>query len=300
MQNLTRASRELFRRSPDETYPSLDALVGHCRRQREASVDHWVAPTGIRTRPVGSDDLLLTGGEDKVFQMTDWSFGQLCRLAGVTKETVNRLSPDTASRVFGDRMHPEQIRPSAIPLEFFVQVREVPLRRSPGASALLHARSVLLARHARLPGRLPGSLQRSNGHAHTRHRPRPPHGTVSGGSRPLPQDPGRGACASRRGCRSTRFPSRRSTERIKRPALGIASPGHLPQVSTDPILRLHQGPISHGRISRMPRLAGQLPSDLFGATRQSRAMPPHPGTWRHSGGRVLAGDSPLVLGFPCP
>ena len=104
MQNLTRASRELFRRSPDETYPSLDALVGHCRRQREASVDHWVAPTGIRTRPVGSDDLLLTGGEDKVFQMTDWSFGQLCRLAGVTKETVNRLSPDTASRVFGETL----------------------------------------------------------------------------------------------------------------------------------------------------------------------------------------------------
>ena len=65
---------------PDETYPSLDALVGHCRRQREASMDHWVAPTGIRTRPVGSDGLLLTGGEDKVFQMNDWSFGQLCRL----------------------------------------------------------------------------------------------------------------------------------------------------------------------------------------------------------------------------
>ena len=104
MQNLTRASRELFRRSPDETYPSLDALVGHCRSQREASMDHWVAPTGIRTRAVGSDGLLLTGGEDKVFQMNDWSFGQLCRLAGVTKETVNRLSPDTASRVFTETL----------------------------------------------------------------------------------------------------------------------------------------------------------------------------------------------------
>jgi hypothetical protein len=53
---------------------------------------------------MGSDSLLLTGGEDKVFSMNDWSFGQLCRLAGVTKETVNRLSPDTASRVFAETL----------------------------------------------------------------------------------------------------------------------------------------------------------------------------------------------------
>jgi histone H3/H4 len=104
MQNLVRANRELFRRTPDETYPSLEALVSHCRRQREDSTDHWISPTGLWTRPVGSDGLLLAGGEDKVFQMNDWSFGQLCRLAGVTKETVNRLSPDTASRVFAETL----------------------------------------------------------------------------------------------------------------------------------------------------------------------------------------------------
>ena len=37
---------------------------------------------------------------DGAFQMTEWSFGQLCRLAGLPKQTVNRLSPDTAKRVF--------------------------------------------------------------------------------------------------------------------------------------------------------------------------------------------------------
>ena len=104
MQNLSRASRELFRRTPDETYSSLEALVSHCRQQREQSEDHWISPTGLWTRPMGSDGLLLTGGEDKVFAMNDWSFGQLCRLAGVTKETVNRLSPDTASRVFAETL----------------------------------------------------------------------------------------------------------------------------------------------------------------------------------------------------
>ena len=104
MTNLTRASRELFRRTPDETYPTLQTLVDHCRQQRDQSQDHWLSPTGLWTRPMGSECLLLTGGEDQVFQMNDWSFGQLCRLAGVTKETVNRLSSDTASRVFGETL----------------------------------------------------------------------------------------------------------------------------------------------------------------------------------------------------
>ena len=104
MSNLTRASRELFRRTPDETYSSLEALLNRCHQQRERSEDHWISPTALWTRPMGSDRLQLTAGEDKAFAMNDWSFGQLCRLAGVTKETVNRLSPDTASRVFAETL----------------------------------------------------------------------------------------------------------------------------------------------------------------------------------------------------
>ncbi len=47
MQNLTRASRELFRRTPDETFPSLSALVSHCRDQREQGEDHWIPPMAL-------------------------------------------------------------------------------------------------------------------------------------------------------------------------------------------------------------------------------------------------------------
>ena len=47
---------------------------------------------------------MLDAGNDGAFEMNDWSFGQLCRLAGVAKDTVNRLSPDTASRVFGETL----------------------------------------------------------------------------------------------------------------------------------------------------------------------------------------------------
>ena len=63
------------------------------------------SPRGhLSVRSDTADRLMLDAGNDGAFTMNDWSFGQLCRLAGVTKETVNRLSPDTAARVFGETL----------------------------------------------------------------------------------------------------------------------------------------------------------------------------------------------------
>jgi len=104
MANLTEVSKELFRRSPDECFPSLTALSEHCERQKEACIDRWVAPRSIQTDPDGGGPLLLSAGGDGAFEMNAWSFGQLCRLAGVGKETVNRLTPDTATRVFAETL----------------------------------------------------------------------------------------------------------------------------------------------------------------------------------------------------
>ena len=100
----TKINQELFRRTPDETYPSLQALVDHCRQQREASQDRWLSPSSLWAKPISTNRLALASGEDRVFQLTDWSFGQLCRLAGVAKETVNRLTADTAARVFAETL----------------------------------------------------------------------------------------------------------------------------------------------------------------------------------------------------
>jgi len=47
MTNLTRASRELFSRSPDECFESLEALGQHCERQRERSSDLWCPPADV-------------------------------------------------------------------------------------------------------------------------------------------------------------------------------------------------------------------------------------------------------------
>jgi hypothetical protein len=102
MANLTRASKELYRREPDECFPSLEALSAYCQRQKEASLDRWHPPSVLKTAAHGR--LLLAAGSDGAFEMNDWSFNQLCSLAKVSKDTVNRLSPDTAHRVFQETL----------------------------------------------------------------------------------------------------------------------------------------------------------------------------------------------------
>ena len=105
MQTLTRASNELFRRSPDERFSTLIELWQHCHDEQQRSVEHWPQPQDIKPHPeAGRLDLRLNGSPS--YRMTDWSFSQLCKLAGVSKDTVNRLQPETAGRVFGETLSP--------------------------------------------------------------------------------------------------------------------------------------------------------------------------------------------------
>ena len=113
MTTLTQASRELFRRSPDECFASLERLAVHCRDEKNRSLDRWRLPQQMRLEP-HDDSLLLVEGPGATYDLTQWSFGQLCSLAGVSKETVNRLSPETAGRVFA-----ETLPVSRKPLQFF-------------------------------------------------------------------------------------------------------------------------------------------------------------------------------------
>lgn len=103
MANLMRASQELFRRSPDERFHSLDALWEHCRELKRGSMDRWHAPASVSIKPI-TDTLQIDAGTDGAFLLNDWSFGQLARMAGVAKDTVNRLSPDTATRVLQETL----------------------------------------------------------------------------------------------------------------------------------------------------------------------------------------------------
>ena len=102
--NLTRASHELFRRTPDECFPSLSVLSQHCQWQKEQTQELWQPPKTLWAKPVSTERLVLAAGEDQAFEMNDWSFSQLCRLSGVAKETVNRLTSDTAGMVFRETL----------------------------------------------------------------------------------------------------------------------------------------------------------------------------------------------------
>ena len=101
---LKEAHRQLFRRTPDECFASLTDLHAHCQRQKEASAERWESPARIATTPRDATSLLLNVGTDGAFMMTDWAFTQLCKIANVGKETVNRLSADTASKVFAETL----------------------------------------------------------------------------------------------------------------------------------------------------------------------------------------------------
>jgi len=104
MQYLATASRELFKRTPDETFSSVAALSSHCQTQRENSAVHWLSPDKLHARSLDTRTLELAEKDDLSLPMNDWSFGQLCRLANVEKRTINRLSSDTASRVFAETL----------------------------------------------------------------------------------------------------------------------------------------------------------------------------------------------------
>ena len=96
-QNLTQASRELFRRSADEVFEGLDGLTAKCREDKERSTDRWHAPAEIKPAPLGGRLDLVMGAGD-AYRLNDWSFSQLCKLAGVSKDTLNKLSPETAGQ----------------------------------------------------------------------------------------------------------------------------------------------------------------------------------------------------------
>lgn len=103
MQHLTRAHNELYRRSPDEHFPNLDALWRHCQEEKDRSVDQWHPPVAMLPE-VQNGGLALRLDQEGDFRLNDWSFTQLCRLAEVSKDTLNKLAPQTAREVLRETM----------------------------------------------------------------------------------------------------------------------------------------------------------------------------------------------------
>lgn len=109
MVNLLKANRELFRRTSDECFPSIAELRGHCHNRMESSREYWFKPQELIpiARPESLSIRLDSGDESR---LNDWSFGQLCRLCGISRDTINRLSSETAAQAISETL-PKSDRP---------------------------------------------------------------------------------------------------------------------------------------------------------------------------------------------
>lgn len=103
MSILTRAHNELFRRSPDECFPSMKDLFEHCQNEKKSAMEKWCSPMEIRPVLTG-DRPSLELGEEGNHQLNSWSFSQLCQLAKVSQDTVNKVSPQTAVDILTDTL----------------------------------------------------------------------------------------------------------------------------------------------------------------------------------------------------
>lgn len=99
MVNLTRASKQLFSRSKDERFESLESLIATCERRRNESEACWHMPGEIDPASLPWGISLTVPSRTNAIHFNDWSFSQVCNLSRVQKETVNRLTTDTAAAV---------------------------------------------------------------------------------------------------------------------------------------------------------------------------------------------------------
>ncbi len=103
MSVLTRASNELFKRKPDECFPNMSDLFRHCQQQKDDAVEKWISPSEVR--PVLFDSIpSLELGQEGNHALNSWSFGQVCQIAGVSRDTVNKVNPNTAVEILQDTL----------------------------------------------------------------------------------------------------------------------------------------------------------------------------------------------------
>jgi hypothetical protein len=98
MTSVAKASKELFSRKADEIYPDMESIIAFLEQREAVTTEHAVEK--ILVEPVGEKIVLNVATNDDVFtdqEMTEWSFGHICRLANVPQRYINRLPSDLAA-----------------------------------------------------------------------------------------------------------------------------------------------------------------------------------------------------------
>ncbi len=103
-----RKYQRLFIREPDQRYATFDDLYTEALRVKDYSEVRWTPPANMVVT-VHQDRLKVKVTGDRAYELTDWSFSQLCNYVGADRKIIERLQLETASQVlseifpFGDR-----------------------------------------------------------------------------------------------------------------------------------------------------------------------------------------------------
>lgn len=98
----------LFTRKPDQTFSTFDDLFTQTLQDKDRSDVRWTPPANMVVT-VHQDRLKLKITGDRAYDLTDWSFSQLCNFVRADRKIIERLKPETAAQVlseifpFGDR-----------------------------------------------------------------------------------------------------------------------------------------------------------------------------------------------------
>jgi hypothetical protein len=101
--NLTQASHELFSRPADERFETLADLATHCHGLKDRS-RRLKEPSTVFCPEVHDGRMALRINGHAPCGLNNWSFSQLCGIAGVAKDTLNRLRPETAAQALNETL----------------------------------------------------------------------------------------------------------------------------------------------------------------------------------------------------
>jgi hypothetical protein len=100
MVELFQANRQWASRPNDERFTSIPAMLEHFGRLRNISADKTVSTKRIHLQPTQEDTINgmeIVGPNGAAYEPTNWSFGQLCSIAGIGAAEMRKLPAPIAS-----------------------------------------------------------------------------------------------------------------------------------------------------------------------------------------------------------
>jgi hypothetical protein len=101
MNAIAQPYQRLFTRKPDRKFFTFDDLYTESLREKDCSLVRWVPSANVYVA-VHEDRMKLKLTGDRAYDLTDWSFSQLCNYVQADRKIIERLKLETASQVLSE------------------------------------------------------------------------------------------------------------------------------------------------------------------------------------------------------